>query len=313
MKKKTLILFLIIFSLMSVIAQTENDTLKAAKKKQKELKKVEKKSRNRYIAFNLGSGVFKTKDKTVSPLLYKGNMSGAGISYMRIDRKKVNFYDLKLSMASLELANSDIYQGSNSAQYNFGLDIFSLYGITDIANKIRFYLGWHLNTNFNLNVNTKYMNSALNTGLFLDNGFTFRFDLPFSWKAKNSKFLFIKIKRKDRQLRASWMISMPLFAHVLYRPEYAGITNFVDGKSTFPTTLKTSTYGTYFALNSRFEILYELGNYNMLKLAYNWDFLHYNPGYNKLQTASHYVMLSFVFKLNKHTKSVNYVKEANNE
>ena len=313
MKKKTLILFLIILDLVFVNAQTNTDSIKIAKKQARIIKKTERKSRNRYLLFNIGTGITKQKDQTVSPLLYKGNNFSFGLSYMRLDKRKINIYNLNFNTASLSLSNTDIYQGSNTSVYNFNLDIYSLYGITDIGTKLRFYLGWHLTNNFTMSYNAKYMNSAVVMGFFMENGITTRIDLPFSWKAKNSKFLFFKIKRKDRQLRASFMLSLPLFTNTLLRPEYAGITNFVDGKSNISTETKTCTYGKYFALNTKLELLYELGNYNLFKIAYNWNFLHYNPGYNKLQIANHYFLLSFVFKLNKLTKSINYRKEINNE
>jgi len=317
MKKKALILFLIIIGFVYANAQSNNkDSVKVAKKEAKLLKKAEKKAsrkaRNRYLLINIGEGVSKMKEQTVSPLLYKGSSTNFGFSYLRLDKQKINYYDFNLSTASLTLANSDIYQGAASSLYKPSLNFYSLYGIADIYDKVFFYFGWHLQNNSTIYLNYKYTNSALVYSFYSESGVTGRIDLPFSWKAKKSKFLFFKINRKDRQLRLSWMFGLPVFTHLI-RPEYAGITNFVDGESSLPLAPSISFFGKYVYFDSKIELMYELGNYNLLKLSYNWDFLHYNPDYNKVQAANHYFNLSFVIKLNKHQKSINYVKEVKND
>jgi len=317
MKKKTLILFLIIIVFVTANAQTVNkDSVKIAKKETKKIKKAEKKAsrkaRNRYLLINFARGISKMKEQTVSPLLYKGGNTSFGFSYLRLEKRKINYYDFNLSTASLDLANKDITQGSPSILYKPSLNFYSLYGIADIHDKVFFYFGWHLFNNSLLYVNSKYMNSALVFSFFSETGVTGRIDLPFSWKAKTGKFLFIKTNRKDRKLRLSWMFGLPVFSHVL-RPEYAGITNFVDGKSSLSINPGFAIAGQYIYFDSKLELLYELGNYNLLKLSYNWDFLHYSPDYNKVQAANHYFNLSFVIKLNKHQKSINYVKEVKND
>ena len=313
MKKKAVIIFLIIFSSIFVFSQSsKRDSIKIAKKTFKENKKRLRKQRNRYLLFNLGSGISKLKEQTVSPLLYKGSSNNFGISYLRLEKRKINYYNFNLSLASLNIANSELYQGNSSVLYNPSLNFYSLYGISNIKNKLFFYFGWHLNNFSDIYINSKYMNSALVLSVFSETGVTGRIDLPFSWKAKNGKFLFIKTNRKDRQLRLSWMFGIPLFSHII-RPEYAGITNFVDGSSSIPLSPSISLTGKYIYFDSKIDLLYELGNFNMIKLSYNWDFLHYDPGFNKIQSANHYFNLSFVIKLNKHKKSVNYIKEVNNE
>ena len=313
MKKKTLILFIIIISFISVNAQSNSiDSVKIAKKKAKQIKKAERKARNRYILINFGYNISKMKDQTVSPLLYKGSGVNYGISYLRLDKKKINFYDFNINNSSLDISNDEVTQGSSSTLFKSYLNIYSLYGITNIRNKIFLYFGWHLKNSFTSYLNTKYMNSAFILSGFSESGGTVRVDVPFSWKSKKSKFLFFKINRKERQLRFSFMFGVPLFSHT-FRPEYAGINNLVDGKSTLPITHQASMIGKYMYLDSKIELLYELGNYNLIKLSYNWDFLHYDPGYNKIQAANHYFNVSLVIKLNRHQKSINYVKEVNND
>ncbi len=316
MKKKTLIFFIIIINLSSIYAQSHyRDSIKTARQKEKPIIKAEKKAsrkaRNRYLLVNFGFNISKMKDQTVSPLLYKGGGINYGISYLRLDKKKVNFYDFNINNSSLNISNNEIAQTSASKQFNLHLNIFSLYGITNINNKLFLYFGWHFKNNFIAYINPKYMNSGYVISSFTESGGTVRFDVPFSWKAKKSKFLFFHINRKDRQLRFSFMFGLPLFSHII-RPEYAGITNFVNGK-TSPVSLSSSFIGKYMYLDSKIELLYELGNYNLIKFSYNWDFLHYNPGYNKIQAANHYFNVSFVIKLNKHQKSINFVKEVNND
>jgi len=312
MKKKTLIFFIIIVSFISVNAQSNSiDSVKIAKKKIKQLKKAERKARNRYILVNFGYNISKMKDQTVSPLLYKGAGVNYGVSYLRLDKKKVNFYDFNINNSSLNISNDEITQSSASTLFKSYLNIYSLYGITNIHNKVFFYFGWHFKNSFTTYINPKYMNSGYIFSGFSETGGTVRLDVPFSWKSKKSKFLFFKINRKERQLRFSFMFGVPIFSHI-FRPEYAGINNFVDGKSA-PITHQASMIGKYMYLDSKIELLYELGNYNLIKLSYNWDFLHYDPGYNKIQAANHYFNVSFVIKLNKHQKSINYVKEVNND
>jgi len=312
MKIKILIILIVIGSFLSVNAQSHKvDSVKIAKKKAKQLKKASRKARNRYILVNFGLNISKMKDQTVSPLLYKGSGINYGVSYFRLDKKKVNFYDFNINNSTLNISNSDITQGSDSRLFKTYLNIYSLYGIANIHNKIFLYFGWHFKNSFISYVNPKYMNSGYIFSGFSESGGTVRFDLPFSWKSKKSKFLFFNINRKDRQLRLSFMLGLPLFTHIL-RPQYAGIDNFVDGKGQ-AITHEVAFVGKYINFDSKIELLYELGNYNLLKLSYNWDFLHYDPGYNKIQAANHYFNISFVFKLNKHQKSINYVKEVNND
>ncbi len=317
MNKKNILLILLSIGFLFSQSQTIIDTTILEKKQNKILKKqakrLERKDKNRFLVLGLGGGITKYKDLMVSPLLYKGNNNSMLLNYLVIGNKKINWYEFNLNTASINIANKDIYQGSSGTLISSAFNYYTVFKLKEFNEKNRLYFGGHSINNLILDINTKYMNSALVYNMFSEIGFTFRFDKSMQWKAKKLKFLFLKINRRDRQLRLSHTFSFPFYAFI-NRPEYAGISNFVDGKTGISYSQYISTvFGKYKTLNLKTELIYELGNYNLIKIAYNWDFLSYKQDYNFVQAANHYFMLSIAFKINNNKKSINNFNKIKNE
>ncbi len=266
-----------------------------------ELRKSERKARDKYLGLGIGSSFIKVRDEATSPLLYKGfEVPFVSLGYLTHSEKVIKTLETDFSFGWLKTRTQTPWYDQRNTSYYLAIRYNWLYRLPFLKEKkIRWYLGPELNINGHFRVNFKFDNSAFTFDNYNGIGFANRFELPFGYKSSEFKFLGIHFKRRDRNLRLSWQLSMPLASFVI-RPTYVTITNFIDPELQRKITPEQVTGGIFipFAVRSQTELYYLLHNGNMFKLSYVWSYFSHDPGYNKVQTAFHGLLFSFIFKFN---------------
>lgn len=264
-------------------------------------KKEERKARDRYLGLGIGTAFIRVADQATSPLVYQGLQSFAGkVDYLVHSEKVIKTLETDFSYGDLRSRTETPWYDPTNTSYFVAIRLNMLYSVAKFARKrINWYLGPELNVNGHFRVNYKYGNSAFTFDNYNGLGIASRFELPFSYKAKRVKIWFMKFNRRDRDLRLSWQLSTPV-ASFMIRPTYVTITNFIDPNLQAKITSDHTDGGPFipFNIRSQTELHYILQNRNMLKISYIWNFYSHDPGYNKVQSAYHGFLFSFVFKFN---------------
>ena len=214
--------------------------------------------------------------------------------------KIIKTLESDFSFGSLRTRTSTPWYDPTNTSFFLSLRFNILFNVKKLANdRINWYVGPEFNINGHFRINYKYGNSALNFDNYNGIGVATRFELPLRYSSKKVKLWFMKFNRRDRDLRLSWQLSTPVLSY-LVRPTFVTITNFIDPELQASITPDNTDTGFFVPLNlrSQTELYYILHNQNMLKLSYIWNFYHYNPGYNKVQSAYQGFLFSFIFKFN---------------
>jgi len=289
MKKNCLFLLVLLFPFF-LLSQTENN------KSRKEIRKA----RDKYWVTSLGGTFVKSADNATSPLQYKGFAPSAGLSYLVHSTKVINVFETDFSYGWLKARTISPWYQQKTTNIIFNVRYYKLYMVKPIIkNRVNWYLGGEVFINSSFRVNIKYGNSAFTFNSYAGIGPVTRFEFPFGYKTRKVKIWFMKFNRRDRNLRLSFQLSVPVL-NVLVRPTYITVTNFIDPdlQSAITSDHIYSGFFEPFSLSTQTELYYILHNQNMLKLSYNWNFFHHDPGYNKVQTASHAILFSYIFKFN---------------
>lgn len=264
-------------------------------------KKTERKARDRHLGVGIGMSYIQVMDQATSPLLYNGlQFPAAKLDYQVHSKKIIKSLETDFSYGQLTTRTSTPWYDPANTSYFVAVRFNILWSLTTFAkDRINWYLGPELNINGHFRVNYKYGNSAFTFDNYNGLGLTTRLELPFSWKGKKVKVWFMNFNRRNRDLRLSWQLSSPLISYMI-RPTYVTITNFIDPDLQASITPDHTSGGFLIPLNirSQTELHYILQNRNMLKLSYIWNFYHHDPGYNKVQSAYHGFLFSFVIKFN---------------
>lgn len=295
MHKKSCVLLLLLFTFSLVYSQEEKPA------KDKIAKKMIRKARDRYLGLGLGFSYMKVTDNTTSPLMYKGvQFPYAKLDYLIHSKDRIKTLETEFSFGWLNTRTETPWYDPQNTSYLVVIRYNILYRFMSIAkDKINWYLGPEFNINGHFRVNYKYGNSAFTFDNYNGVGVATRFEFPFSYKSRKVKIWFMKFNRRDRNLRLSWQLSAPIVSFMI-RPTYVTITNFIDPDLQTRVTSENTDGGFFVPLNirSQTELYYELHNQNMLKLSYIWNFYNHDPGYNKVQSAYHGFLFSFIFKFN---------------
>jgi hypothetical protein len=283
------------------LAAVVSQPARAGDKEKRESKKTERRARDKYLGLGLGFSHLKVMDQATSPLLYKGfNFPFASLGFMTHSDKVIKTFETDFSYGNLRSDVETPWYDAPNTSYYLAMRYNILYRLRKICKeKVNWYLGPEFNINAHFRVNFKYDNSAFTFDNYYGMGVATRIEFPFSWKSSSSKFLWMKINRRNRDLRLSWQLSTPVISYLI-RPTYVTITNFIDPDLRTKISDEQTTGGIFvpFNLRSQTELYYILHNQNMFKLSYIWNFYHHDPGYNKVQTAFHGLTFSFIFKFN---------------
>ncbi len=260
-----------------------------------------RKARDRHLGFGFGTSFIRVMDQATSPLTYQGlQLVAAKLDYQVHSDRIIKSLEADFSFGYLYTRTETPWYDPSNTSYLLALRYNWLWRVARFAGEhINFYLGPELNINGHFRVNYKYGNSAFTFDNYNGIGAAARFEVPFSWKARDVKFWFMNFKRRNRDLRLAWQLSSP-FVSYMVRPTYVTITNFIDPDLQARITSENTTGGFFTPLNirSQTELYYILNNRNMLKLSYIWNFFHHDPGYNKVQSAYHGFLFSFILKFN---------------
>jgi hypothetical protein len=299
MKHLVVVSILILFLIFPLRALTLD--FPAGGKEKKEARKQKRKARDKYLVTGLGFSHVKVADKATSPLLYKGfEFPYAGIGYFNHSERTIKTLETEFSFGWLKTRTETPWYEPRNTSYYLAIRYNHLYHlITIFNNRVNWYLGPELNINGHFRVNYKYGNSAFTFDNYNGAGISTRFEFPFGHKSGTVKVWFIKFNRRDRDLRLSWQLSVPVVSFMI-RPTYVTITNFIAPDMRTKITADHTGGGLLipFNIRSQTELYYTLHNRNMLKIGYTWNFYHHDPGYNKVQSAFHGVMFSYIFKFN---------------
>lgn len=293
MKKLSIISFLTYFVLSSAFCFSQEVS-------KKEIRKQQRKDRDKYLETGFGGSIVKAVDNATSPLMYKGFAPATSINYLVHSEKVIKALETDFSFGFLNSRTESPWYQQQNTSIIFNIRFYKLYQLRRIfKEKVNWYLGGEVFINSHFRINTKYGNSAFNFEGYTGLAASTRFEFPFSYKARKVKIWFMKFNRRDRDLRLSFQTSLPI-VNYLVRPTYVTVTNFIDPELQSAIT-KDHTYGGFFvpfSIRTNTELFYILHNQNMLKLSYAWTFFSHNPGYNKVQTATHNFMFSYIFKFN---------------
>ncbi len=274
--------------------QQEND----APRSKKEIRKA----RDKYLSLGTGLSYMKVIDNATSPLLYKGFQIGnAYIGYQVHSPERIKHIDVNFGFGWLKTRTKTPWYDPRNTSYRIVIRHDILYRLnTDLLKgKLAWYIGPEININGHFRVNYKYGNSAFTFDNYNGVGLATEMEYPFHWKSRKVKIWFIKFNRRDRDLRLNWQLSTPVVSFMI-RPTYVTITNFIDPELQTQISNDQISGGFFvpFNIRSQTSLYYNLHNRNMLKLSYIWNFYHNDPGYNKVQSAYHGWIFSFVYKFN---------------
>jgi len=293
--QKRIIFFILFFASLLGFAQDLPDSKPANPKK------AERKARDKYLGLGLGLAYIHVTDNATSPLLYKGlQFPAAKLDYLVHSEKIIKTLEVDFSFGDLSTRTETPWYDPTNTSYFVAIRFNMLYNIKKLAKgRINWYIGPEVNINGHFRVNYKYGNSAFTFDNYNGLGVATRFEFPFSYTSKKVKVWFMNFNRRDRDLRLSWQLSMPVVSYMI-RPTYVTITNFIAPDLQSKITSDHTDGGFFVPLNirSQTELYYILHNQNMLKLSYIWNFYHHDPGYNKVQSAYHGFLFSFIFKFN---------------
>lgn len=301
MIRKFVCLIVLFFLIGSTDSQVWSQQSESPKVERKAARKSKRKARDKYLGFGIGGAYVKVIDNATSPLQYDGFVfPEAKVDYLVHSEKIIKTLEADFSYGSLSTRTETPWYDPTNDSYFVALRFNILYNVKKLAKeKINWYVGPEINANAHFRVNYKYGNSALTFDNYYGVGVATRFEFPFSYKARKVKVWFMNFNRRDRDLRLSWQLSVPVLSYLI-RPTYVTITNFIDPELQSTVTSANTDGGFFVPLNirSQTELYYTLHNQNMLKISYIWNFFNHDPGYNKVQSAYHGFVFSFIFKFN---------------
>ncbi|MBN2175670.1 MAG: hypothetical protein JW731_16185 [Bacteroidales bacterium] len=296
---KPIYIFIIIF-LFFTIAQTRSGSYFPVEKEKKASKKQERKARDKYLGFGFGASYLKVTDNATSPLLYKGFSALVSLEYLVHSDKRIKTFETDFGFGWLHSRTETPWYEPRATSYYAAIRYNILYRLkTIIKGNINWYLGPEFNINGHFRVNYKYGNSALTFDNYNGIGLATRFEFPFGYNSGQKNILGMNVRHRSRDLRLSWQLSTPI-ASFMIRPTYVTITNFIDPDLRTKITTDHTSGGFFipFNIRSQTEFYYILHNQNMLKLSYIWNFYSHDPGYNKVQSAMHGFLFTFIYKFN---------------
>ena len=261
--------------------------------------------RNKYLYAGLGRGEEHWQDKIASPLIYSGNVNLSLLGYEKRDnhlQARIEF-----TRASGKLFNSRTEKTeSNAALLSaFRFSFNTHYKIKSWYNeRLSWWPGYTTSASANLRINPRLQNAALGYDIFLNFGYSNRFEYVHTWKAREFKWFISRIQRQKRTLRYAWQTDLPLFTFIS-RQNYAGVSNFASGNvldamlSQLAGNMKSSFIGQTTLVRSTLEVHYPLRNNNLIRLGYVWQAYAHTAPFRESRSALSCLQISFLYKLDK--------------
>jgi hypothetical protein len=229
------------------------------------------------------------RDKSLSPLIYRGKNLHVATGFERRSEKNIQQAELNIAPGR---AYPDIFPAFTRASIlNLRTEIFYFY-FHDfnilVRKRIKFLPGLSFNNFLFLKQHNYYTNNQF--------GYDFSSSLSLGALFVDEFTLF------NKRFRTDYRFSMPLVQFIV-RPYYVtsipsgflGITQN-DPESILRSGSIMSGFE-YIRLNNRFGLEYPLKNGNIIRLSYSWDFIHHNTfdGINRSIGAFHTILFSTGF------------------
>lgn len=256
-----------------------------------------KKEWNTFLDLGVGISRHKIRDESTSPLRYSGRLWNLSGSYIQENNNR--FWRLYGGFSSGNIRKTVSGSTFLATSYNGFGGMSVLFGLKNQSEKkIKMFVGGDAMWTGDFRINFNFQNASYNYNLTTGIGPSFLTQYHFGWNAKKSKLGFIKWKRKERHLKLSYQVSLPLFYHFI-RPDYSVIKDFTNGEtgaSGFDNP-QISFIGDVIKFNMRTELFYYFENGNGIKLGYMWDFAKVKDDFFVVDASQHIYTIALLVRL----------------
>ncbi len=237
----------------------------------------------RHWVTGLGLSVQTVWDEAMSPVRYGGTSFRVNPSLQKFTARRWRIIDVALSVGGLRSAYYKESERGKATNFGFNFDYLYLRHLTDFGKGNEVFLGGGFRTLNNARLHNQLDNSILPfdsfTSLSLEGGL----QRSFRWK--------------QRDFLVRYALGLPLISLAM-RPNFVSVYNFVNPESKFFNERieehGLSSFGSYFRMISKVELLYKLRSGNLMSLAYQWDYYSYNK-VHQLNVATHSITFSRYF------------------
>ncbi len=234
------------------------------------------------LYLDFGSGIYRTKirDELFSPLLYKGGDLVFPRLKLHWRRNRFQlFSDFSLPLGILDQNVESDWVRTPEIDYAANSALGFLFNVRQWkAGKRNLWVGLNATMKWDILLNSRLGNSAINYYLIMGSSILGRLEFPFGWKAKDFTFFdMIHIHRKSRRLLFAWQLEYP-FAGALARPSFDGIMYPAFDNPEYSSIMDDENFDYYILkplyIRSEMELSYVLKNRNRLKMTYDWNYFH---------------------------------------
>jgi hypothetical protein len=239
---------------------------------------------------------YKYLDNQISPLLYKGSLAGLNLGFESDGERYKYQIILGGNIGYLTAQTENVAYSAN--QYLLNLKINYLHKIGNKTFNFSKYLGANIQTSNIFFENRSLQNASLTYTSINHLALSAEIERQISWKAKKINIWFIKINRRDRELKFNFRLDVPLYFYNI-RPPYSTISDFTDGQSTADFSTKSFwIFANAFQLNTTTSITYYLHNSNAFRFTYYWQSYKFTDTFDSYQAAQHTFEFSLLLRFN---------------
>ncbi len=236
----------------------------------------------------------KFRDFGVSPLIYSGALYG-GMGELAFDRRK---WDVAIGGGGLvgTISEKSLFttQATAYAIYYNAQGLYRFWQKDDQQFDLKG--GLQLNGWVNIRETPSFNNASVAVEALNTVSGAVKFNWRIAKEQKGRKLLWIfPTKPGLRLMKLSSQLSVPL-VNTAWRPKYAYIDDFTNGKSNF-LERNDFTIGGY-RLQWRTDFSYYLFNGNIFKISYQWDTQRLGNTFNRLEIGHHILLVGFSIRMN---------------
>ncbi|MEM8893406.1 MAG: hypothetical protein AAGC88_02440 [Bacteroidota bacterium] len=237
----------------------------------------------RHWVTGLGFNLTTVWDEAMSPVRYGGASLRINPSLQKFTSKHWRTIEVSLGIGGIRSTYYEETERGKANNFGFNFDYRYLKHLTEFGKGAEVFLGGGVRMMNNARLHNQLDNSVLPfdsfTSLSLEGGL----QKDFRWK------------KRDFLVRYS--LGLPIMSLAM-RPNYVSVYNFVNPESEFFNERidehGLSSFGSYFRVISKVELLYKLKTGNLMSLAYQWDYYSYNK-VHQLNVATHSITFSRYF------------------
>jgi hypothetical protein len=244
------------------------------------------------------------RDAVTSALQYKSTGPLPALDLSIYNRRPTQ-YSFTAAQLGTQFANSSagLYYGLQPSILSyFNLNFGRCFTIDSIIHKkISWQLGYTVELQYFQFVNTKFENSAYSFAIWANAGLCNRFVFPFAINTSHD-WWFIHFRNAKQYCSVVWQLNVPV-AGVITRPNYAGIEHFANGVVVNDAldeifqNIRFASFNSFVEVKSKIDVLFPLGNHNLLNIGYHWAGYHYSYDRVGVQGNQNSLVIGLQFKL----------------